>query len=48
MDSCFRRNDKNTINFNIPKMNKKYDLIGDIHGYADELEALLLKIGSNL
>jgi len=25
--------------------NKKYDLIGDIHGYADELAALLLKMG---
>lgn len=25
--------------------NKKYDLIGDIHGYADELAALLLKLG---
>ena len=28
-------------------MKKKYDIIGDIHGYADELEQLLIKLGYN-
>jgi hypothetical protein len=32
-------------NFSIVKTNQPYDVIGDIHGHADELHALLEKLG---